>query len=297
LPSQGIEVPSATVGSVRTGRTAIQEVLVGQVTIDEVRLDNCSGDFNYKSGTLEKAQMDIRLEPSVDYWWGVSIDIFWDTIGFGGQGTIPLPAIDTGMIDLGDLGIAGGKLNFDMKKITFGPFRLTPSPIREVEVESVTAREVSLKSVAMTTSLPALGLTLPVPNPAGSETAKVAVMQVGEASARSISLPPLSFRQIRAPNISADAMKADGFTAAGSKTVSTGWVPSGPDGTGFGVRLSVDVKVTLKAAKLDIKGLSGEVAVDSASTSRFSMSLSMNEVYVDGMDMQPLQVPTIDLEV
>jgi hypothetical protein len=285
-------IPSSQIASSTTGPATIQQVVVRPVTINSVTMKNFIGNFNYDSGTMVDAEIKIVLKLHLDYWWGVCIDVFFDTYCVGDNGSVNLGTIDTGWNSLGNLAVAGGKLALNVNQTTFGPFKMSPQPTKPVSVESIRAEEISMTNTAISTGAPALlGVSIPVPNVLGNPSIDTDDMEISQFSTDSIRMPPMSFEQIQAANIRMDSAESDGFQAGGSFTEATDWLNL----AFVGFRLRVDITSTLKASKLVMNGLTGDVSVKSTDLSNFEMSMTLDGVDVQGLQINNINAPTVDI--
>lgn len=294
LPYQEIEIPSSQIGSADAGPLSIREVQVGQVSIDKVTMKNFSGKFDYNSGTMENTEVRVVLQLHLDYWWGVCIDIGFGNWCTGDNGSVGLGTIDTKWTSLGDVAIAGGQLALDVNQTSFGPFSISPQPLYGTRVASVQADNIAMKNTRLTTSMPAvLGLKIPIPNPMGASSIDADDVAIGNFSTRGIMIPPLSFRDMHASNVSMDTAESDGFEADASFSEATNWVNL--EFVGF--RLRTDITTSLKASKIKMNGLKGDVSVGSADTSGFTMAMTLEGVDVAGLQINQVKAPTLDLEL
>ncbi len=266
--------------------------------MNQITLNGFKGVFNYGSGVMKNAQMEIIIKPYIDYWWGVCIDLWVDEYCVGGSGSVELGTINTGWSNLGNVAIKAGSLSLDVAQTTFGPFKVTPLPIGGKEqmltVSSIKANEITMKNTSMSTGLPAvLGIDLPVPNPMGPQSIDIENMQMRQFTTEGIRVPPITFKDVEASNIKMDSVESGGFEANGSFSKSTGWANL----VFVGFRLRVEVESKLKASNLTMKNLSGKVDVDNVVSSGFTMSMSLNGINVAGLRINDFEIPTIQLEV
>ncbi|HEY4699921.1 MAG TPA: hypothetical protein VIH27_06085 [Nitrososphaerales archaeon] len=296
--TQEIKVPNSKIKSSQTGLVTIQETLVGPINMSQVILNGFKGDFKYSSGTMKNTEIKIVIKPYIDYWWGVCIDFYFDSYCVGDSGTVSLGTIDTGWSSLGNVLIDGGQLLLDVAKTSFGPFKMTPLPIGGKEggiaVSSIQTDNITMKDTSMSTGLQSvLGIDLPIPNPMGPQSTQIKDTVMERFQSQGIRIPPMTFRDIQSQNIKMDKSRTGGFNATGSFTKSTSWV----DLTFIGFRLRFDISSTLKASELIMNDLSGDVKINSATTSGFSMTMDMRGIDIKDLKINNFQIPTIVLEV
>ncbi len=298
MSSQEIKFPISKIGSSEGGVTTIQQAYIGPIVVNQIKLNGFKGLFNYGSGVMKDTQMDIVIKPYIDYWWGICIDFGFDEYCYGDSGSVGLGTIDTGWSSLGDVAIKAGALSLDVAQTTFGPFKVTPLPVGGKEqmltVSSIKATGISMNNTSMPTGLPAvLGMDIPVPNPMGPKSIDIESMQMRQFTTEGIRVPPMTFKDVEASNIKMDSAESGGFEATGSFTKSTGWA----NFTFVGFRLRVEVTSKLKASKLTMKNLSGNVDVDTVESSGFTMSMNLSGINVAGLRINDFEIPTIELEV
>jgi hypothetical protein len=309
LPSQEVDFPSVGVGSADTGAVTFRQILVGPISLDKLTINDFDGAFQYSSGVLEGVRLEIAITPWISYWFEVGFDTFWGSwvtlFGSPNPSTQTFSTIDPGPFSLPPITLGNGKLTIKSKKITLGPLKMTPRPISSSggapSVNAIQTGGMTMKNVDVPTGLPALfGLTLPVPNPMGSESANIEDAQIISVSAERVSLPPITFDAVSAQNIQLDDVEADGFQAKGTGSASTDWWPDSPpsgDANGFGFQLGVDVAVTITVSKITMSGLNGAVDASLATTSPLRMSITIQGIDVDGIQVNKIQLPTVDLKV
>ncbi|MBI2126748.1 MAG: hypothetical protein HYU02_05485 [Thaumarchaeota archaeon] len=300
MSSQEIKIPNSKIESSQSSRVSIQRAVVGQIRIDQVTLNGFKGNFNYNSGMMSNTQIKIVIKPYLDYWWGVCIGLPWpfDDVCVGDDGSVSFGTIDMGWSNLGNVSIAGGQLLLDVAQTTFGPFNMTPLPLggkdQPITAASVQTNDIRMEDTSMSTGLPSvLGLDLPVPNPMGPQSVNIKKTTIAQLLTEGMRIPPMGFTGIDAKNVKMDKAESGGFQAQGTFTKSTSWLNL----TFVGFRLRFEITSILKASKITMNGLSGNVQVQSALTSAFNMSLNLSGIEINGLKINKFQVPAIVLEV
>ncbi|MCL4436978.1 MAG: hypothetical protein M1503_06890 [Thaumarchaeota archaeon] len=300
MSSQEINFPVSKIASSEAGLTTIQQALVGPIVVNQIKLNNFKGSFNYVSGTMKNTQLKVDVGFYISYWVGICIDLGFDTYCLSKEGTeVGIGSVSSGWFGVGDLSIDPGTLSLDIAQTTFGPFAISSLSIggkeqQPLTVSSMKANGISMKNTSMHTGLPSvLGLDLPVPNPMGPQSVNTETVNMRQFVTEGIRVPPMEFIDVQASNIKMDSVESAGFEAGGGKKIYSNWA-------NFGIakfQLIVQVNSHIKCSKLKMQDLSGNVHVGSVQSSGFTMSMSLNGINISGLKINGFEVPTIELEV
>jgi hypothetical protein len=299
LSSQGIVFPTSEIASSDAAQIEVNEIIVGPITIEKVTIEGFGGNFAYKSGLMKNTQMRLVVEPILDWWVGICIDYFFGSFCVGTNGSWGFGSIDTGWVDLGDVSIAAGSMEFDINRTTFGPFTMTPKPVKPVQIgnEDIRAMNVSrinMKDTEIPTGKPSLGLNLPLPNMIGPTNANVQETTMDDMSTSGILMPNgMAFANITAKNVSMDEARSGNLNVSSSFSKATGWVDLGI----LGFRLRFNVTSTLRADNLIFQGLSGKWECNSAEVSGFKMDMDMKGITINNLKLNDYSIPVIEVKL
>ena len=296
--SSHIVIPGSKIASSHSGPISIEEVVVGPIEIENISFTNFSGDFRYQSGVMKNSKIRLKISPYIE--WRVRVCIGfgrWETC-YGGSGTTYLGTIKTDWSSLGDVNIASGKMKLDIKKASFGPLRMSPSPIKgnggNLGVHSIDVDNIEMIQTEVPTGMPPmLGLEAEVPNMVGPIDATVQETRMEKFKSKGFFSPGMGFRNIKALNVKIDQARSGQLDVNTSLTRTTKWVNLAY----VGFRLRVTIETWMKADNLIFKTLTGDVMTDLAKVSGFTMNLDIKGITLCNLKLGDYSIPTIKFEV